>query len=150
MSKKQFWIRIGIYFLFALLVPIGFLIWRFDLFAQVESGTKLSGWGTFAAVFVILFFLKLMKSVRKGLPFSYWTQLLDGVISVIIPLIAITVILTFMKNFIEELSQFLIVLTACEVVAVFTNPLKEWAHENNIEYESISLLNAIKSFMGTK
>lgn len=150
MSKKQFWIRLSVYVLFGLLAPLAFLLWRFDFLKSVSEGTKLSGWGTFAVAFIFIFFLRLMKSVRKGMPFSYWAQLLDGIIKVIIPLIICTVVLNFMKNFMEEFSQFLIVLILCETVAVFTNPLKEWAHENNVEYETLSILNAVKSILNIK
>lgn len=150
MSKKQFWIRMSVYVVFGLLAPLGFLLWRFDFLKNVSEGTKLSGWGTFAAVFVVIFFLRLMKTVRKGMPFSYFTQALDGIIKVVIPLVILAVILNFMKNFMDEFYQFLIVLIICEIIAVLSNPLKEWAHANNIEYDSMSLINALKSILGIK
>ena len=150
MNRKMFWTRLSIYLLFGLIVPLMFLLWKFDFFQTVSEGTKLSGWGTFAIIFIFIFFLRLMKSVRKGLPFSYWTQVLDGVTKVIIPLIICTVIINFMKNFMDEFSQFLICLIFCEIVAVFANPMKEWAHDKNIEYESLGIINAIKNILKDK
>ena len=84
MSKKQFWIRLGLYILFGAVFPFVFLIWRFQLFQKV-SGLSIGGWGLIGIIFVAIFFLKLMKAVRKGLPFSLGTQVLEGVCKVIFP-----------------------------------------------------------------
>ena len=69
MSRKEFWFRLGIYITFGAIIPFVFLVWRFKLFGKVSS-ISIGGWGVVAIVFVAIFFIKLFKAVKKGLPFT--------------------------------------------------------------------------------
>lgn len=146
MSKKQFWIRLSFYIMFGLILPLIFLFWRFDLFKQTPSATKLSGWGTIAVALVVIFFIKLINAVKKGLKYSQGVQVLNGLTKVTLPLLLIAFCLKFMSGFVNELFQFVIVLCACETVAYMVNPLQLWAMENNLEYNNEGLFNAFKKF----
>lgn len=151
MEKKTnkrliFWIRFAFYALFGLIIPILFLAWRFELFSKV-SKLSIGGWGIVAIIIVGIFFIKLIKAVRKGLPFSFGTQVLEGLCKVTIPLLVLTFITNYMQSCVEEMYQFLFVLTFSETFALIINPIPQWAHENKIE-EKESIIKNVLSNIG--
>lgn len=133
-SKKAFWIRLVLYALFGGVAPGAFLIWRFNLFSEISS-LSIGGWGIVCIAFVGIFFLKMLKAVKDGLPYSFGTQCINGICKVILPLLIALLILYAVQNCIAELMQFLGVVIACEVIAIPTNPIPQWAHENGIKEE---------------
>lgn len=135
MSRKQFWARLVLYILFGAILPFIFLVWRFELFQKV-SGLSVGGWGLIGIIFVAVFLLKLMKAVRKGLPFSLGTQVLEGVCKIIFPFLIAAVCVYVFKDMMDELFQFLCVVIICEMVAIPLNPIPQWAHENKIEEQT--------------
>ena len=144
MSKKLFWIRLISYAVIGGGIPLFFLIWRFNLFSKV-SKLSIGGWGMVAILFIGIFFIKMMKAIRKGLPFSFGTQILEGMFKVTIPLLIATVIIYVMRNSVEELFQFFFVLLFCETIAMIVNPIPQWAHENKIEEQESSAKRILSS-----
>lgn len=144
MSKKLFWIRLISYTIIGGGIPLFFLIWRFNLFSKV-SKLSIGGWGMIAILFIGIFFIKMMKAIRKGLPFSFGTQILEGMFKVTIPLLIATVIIYVMRNSVEELFQFFFVLLFCETIAMIVNPIPQWAHENKIEEQESSAKRILSS-----
>lgn len=148
MSKKQFWVRLGLYLVFGMIIPVSFLIWRFQLFEVVKetkNKVAIGGWGLVVILFVAFFFIKLMKAIRRGMPFSLGRQILDGVTKTIIPLIVAAICVNLMKDLMKELFQFLCVVIFSEMVAICVDPLPQWAHENHIEYQENTLRNILSS-----
>lgn len=133
-SKKAFWIRLVLYVLFGGVAPGAFLIWRFDLFSEISS-LSIGGWGIVCIAFVGIFFLKMLKAVKEGLPYSFGTQCINGICKIILPLLIALLILYAVQNCITELMQFLGVVIVCEVIAIPLNPIPQWAHENGIKEE---------------
>lgn len=144
MNKKEFWYRFSIYILFGLLIPAGFLIWRFKLFEKV-SKVSIGGWGIVAVIFVAVFFISMLKAIRKGMPFSITTQIIEGLCKLIIPLIIACTCIYFMQDLMKEMYQFLLVLIVCETIAIVVNPIPQWAHENKIEEQE----NRLKGIINT-
>ena len=144
MSKKLFWIRLISYIVIGGGIPLFFLIWRFNLFSKV-SKLSIGGWGMIAILFIGIFFIKMMKAIRKGLPFSFGTQVLEGMFKVTIPLLIATVVIYVMRNSVEELFQFFFVLLFCETIAMIVNPIPQWAHENKIEEQESSAKRILSS-----
>ena len=144
MNKKLFWIRLISYAVIGGGVPLFFLIWRFNLFSKV-SKLSIGGWGMVAILFIGIFFIKMMKAIRKGLPFSFGTQILEGMFKVTIPLLIATVVIYVMRNSVEELFQFFFVLLFCETIAMIVNPIPQWAHENKIEEQESSAKRILSS-----
>lgn len=134
MNKKIFWIRFAIYVLFGLIVPVVFLVWRFKLFQKISS-ISIGGWGVVAILIVFFFIIKMLKYIKKGLPFSFGTQIISGYLKVVIPLFVSVLIINALKGCINELVQFLVVLTACQAIAVPANPFPKWIHDNNLEQQ---------------
>lgn len=135
MSKKTFWFKFSLFMLFAFIIPFTFLVWRFKLFSKV-SKLSIGGWGVIAIIFAAIFFIILIKYVRKGLPFSMLSQVLEGICKVLIPVLAALSIVHIMKNSMEEMAQFLTVLFFSEMVAIVVNPFPRWIHENKIDFEN--------------
>ena len=68
MNKKQFWTRISLYAFIGLIIPIVFLIWRFQLFKKVStSGIAVGGWGVIVFIIFVVFFSSMLKAIKKGL-----------------------------------------------------------------------------------
>lgn len=135
MSKKMFWIRFALFIFSAFVIPFTFLVWRFKLFSKV-SKLSVGGWGVIAIIFGAVFFIVLIKYVRKGLPFSMLSQVLEGICKVLIPILAALLIVDTMKNSMEQMFQFLFVLLFSEMIAIVVNPFPRWIHENKIEFEN--------------
>lgn len=144
MSKKEFWIRLPIYALFLFVIPAVFLIIRFNLFQKI-SALNIGGWGIVAILVVGLGFIKMMKEVKKGLPFCYLNQVITGLYKVIIPLLLLTFIIYFSKDSIKHILQFLVVLIPSEFVAILVNPIPRWAYENKLEEDGYKLKQILKS-----
>lgn len=138
MSKKQFWIRLSLYILLGAIIPVAFLIWRFELFHKV-SDIKLSGWGLITIIFIVIFFSKLIKTAKKGLPYSQTVQIFNAISSVFLPLFLVTMCLSMMEGLMKQLFQFVLVLAICETAASMINPIPIWAYQNNIELQTKSL-----------
>lgn len=144
MNNKQFWGRLVLYVLFGALIPVAFLIWRFNLFTKTEAIT-IGGWGLVAVIFIAVFFMKTMKSVERGLEFSIGVQCLNGVRTIVLPLIIAAFCVYYMQDVMEQLFQFLCVVIACELVAIPVNPFPQWNYEHGIEQEE----NRLKALMKT-
>lgn len=140
-SKKIFWIRFTIYILFGGVIPIAFLIWRFNLFTRIDK-ISIGGWGILAILFAAFFVIKLMKQAKKGMPFSIVKQTINGYSKVIIPLLAVVLVLYFTKDFIDQITQFLIVLIISEMIAIPANPFPKWERDNGIQEQD----NRFKKF----
>lgn len=144
MSKSEFWTRLAFYILFGAIIPIVFLIVRFNLFTQIDS-ISIGGWGIVVIIFACVFFIGLMKKIEKGLPFSLMSQIVTGLGKVIIPLVAAAFIVYYMQDCMKEIFQFLLVCTCSELVAIVVNPLPKWAHENKIEQDKATLSSILES-----
>lgn len=145
MTRKQFWTRLGLYVLFGVVLPFIFIVFRFNLFGKVTK-ISIGGWELVSLIFIAVFFLKLLNGVKKGLPYSLLTQIINGLVKVILPLILALIISYYFKDNMEYLSQFLCVLIVCESIAIIANPLPQWAHENKVEEEEATLKSIISAF----
>ena len=145
MTKKEFWIRLSSYILMGGVAPFAFLVWRFKLFSQVNK-LMIGGWGIIGIIVIAVFFTRLIKAVRKGLPYSYGTQILTMLCKVSIPLLTVFVCAYFLRDIMGEFSQFLGVLFVCETIAGFINPIPQWAHDNQIEEQENVLKQIFSSF----
>ena len=153
MTIKSFVIRLVLYVIFGAVIPFAFLIWRFDLFSTKEGKTAIvaSGWGLIAICFLAIFFIKMLKAIRKGMIFSVYTQIIDSITKTFIPLLIVIAVIYFVGNIQKELFQFLIVLFICNIPAQIINPIPRWSYENKIEEASIGIskiISSIKTMIG--
>ena len=132
MNKKVFAIRLILYILIGIVLPIGFLAWRFDLF-QTVTKVSFSMWGVIAIVTFIVLVLGLFKGLKKGMKPGIAKQVIDTICSVTLPLVIVAIVFEWLSDFSTEFVQFLIVLIICETIAGIVNPIPQWELENNIE-----------------
>lgn len=135
-TKKTliFWGRLVTYFIFSIAIPVGFLIWKFKLFSKIST-ISIGGWGIVAIIIIAASFISMLKYIKEGLPFSFVTQCINGVIKIIIPLVVTLLIINTLKDSIDELINFLVVFIFCQCVAIPVNPFPQWTHDNNIQQE---------------
>ena len=133
MSAKEFWIRFGIWLAFAFLVPVIYIFIAFGIFKNVDTGTKLSGWGVIGVIFTCTMLTIVISDAKKGLTYgNMFRQCVDGY-SVLIWLIGFIFLIDKIKNNAQQFENFLIVVLISEAIAVPINPLRKWAEEHNIE-----------------
>ena len=135
-SKKVriFLARFFGYVTIGLLIPMGFLIWRFQLF-QTESHITYGGWGVVVTIFTTVFLIKLAKQAELSIDSQFGIQVLGAIRKVLFPLFCITFCLFAVKNFIEELIEFFIVLTVCEPIAYIINPFPQLLRDTEAKRE---------------
>lgn len=146
MSKKEFWIRLSIYVFFGAIVPFIFIALRFEIFKPSSSKVSLGGWGIIGLIIAAVFFLKMLKQVKKGLPYSLFSQIITGLCRVTIPLIIGAFIAYYFQDLMDYVFQVLCVLIFCETVAIVVNPIPKWAHDNKLERQSGMLTKIISFF----
>jgi hypothetical protein len=151
LNKKQFWTRFSLYAVIGLIIPIVFLIWRFQLFKKVSTnGIAIGGWGVVVFIIFVVFFSSMLKAIKKGLPFSLTTHVITCIVKVTIPLLIATFVVYFLQDFTTELFQVLCVLLVCETAASIVNPLPQWAHEHQVDAENMRIKSVFSSLMGEK
>lgn len=143
-KKKEFWSKFALYVLFGAILPCMFLTWRFNLFGKA-SKVQIGGWGLLAILFLGIFFAKTVKIVRMGLPYSLATQVLEGVVKVLIPLFIAIMAAYYLKNAMTQLVQFLCVTFVCEAVAIVVNPLPKWLHEHQLDEQKNTFKELLQS-----
>lgn len=133
--KKLFVIRLILFTLFACVAPFVFIAFRYNLFRKV-SELSLSGWGLVAIIIVFIFSAYIYKMIKKGLPYSMFTQCLTGVCKIIIPLVCLYLGIEALKNSIDLFSQALLFTIISELIAIPLNPFPKWLEQtkdNKIE-----------------
>lgn len=116
--------------IFALVLPLAFLMYRFDIFKTV-SKVRISGITIIGIIIIAFVAITIIKYVKMAFSNKYSpiAQLLSGICKIIVPLVALIAILTYVRNEIDLVIQALYCVTACELVAIPLNPLPQWAYE---------------------
>jgi uncharacterized protein YqhQ len=151
MSKTEFWTRLALWVVLALVVPIVYLAIAYGLFT-CKSGTsmQLSGWGTVAVVFAGVMLIVVVMQARATLPRgTFARQCIDGALA-LIPLLCAILVIHAVKANMDGFEKFLIVTFVCEALAVPANPLPHWGLQNHIELSENFIVSAIKKGLGKK
>ena len=130
-ERRVFAARLAAWFAFACAAPVGFIAWRYDLFATV-SKVNFGGWGLVAIAIIAAFALSVVKYVKQGLKgWSMTKQVLSGIAKVLVPLLALYFALAAIRDSLDAFLQALGVTIASEAVAIPLNPLPKWAYEKS-------------------
>lgn len=148
-EKKIFWSKLAAYVLIGLIIPAGFLIYRFNLFSQTTK-MNIGGWGVVAIVFTAVFIAVLAKQASEAVESELARKAIDSSRKVLVPLLAATLCIYAVGEFWKQLLQFFIVLTICEPIAYVINPLPEIAKENKDKEEKNKLLGIFNLFWSSK
>lgn len=126
---KKFVIRFILFTLFACILPFTFIAWRYELFSKVNE-MSLTGWGIIGILIIAIFFFYVLNAIKKGMPYSMFTQIVDGIIKVEMPLILIYLLLSNIQATIDLFLQCMVCIIICEAIAIPINPLPKWIKEN--------------------
>lgn len=151
MSKTEFWTRLALWVVLALVVPIVYLAIAYGLFTcKSGSSVQLSGWGVLAIVFASVMLIVVVMQARATLPKgTFARQCIDGALS-LIPLLCAILVIHAVRNNLDGFERFLIVTFVCEALAVPANPLPHWGLQNHIEMSEGFIVSAIKKGLGKK
>lgn len=127
-KKTIFWTRVVLLVFFGIIFPFAFIAWRFSLFTQV-SKISLNGWGIVGIAILFLISRFYFKALKGKLPYSMALQIIQGIFTIIVPLIALVGVLYAIRNDIDYFIQALLITIVCECVAIPVNPLPKWAYE---------------------
>lgn len=130
-EKKLFIVKVSLWVLFSLIIPVGFIGWRYDLFKKA-SQLRLSGWGLIAIIIIAVFLFSLTKYIKAG--FIEWNltkQIISGVLKIILPLFILLMITVNIKNNIDYFIQALSCVILSELVAIPINPFPKWVWEKS-------------------
>lgn len=128
-SKKVFWTRFGLWVLFSVIAPCGFIIWRYDLF-KVTSKVQLGGWGFIAVIIASVFAFSLWRYIKRamGKSYSYVWQIISGIVKICLPLMLLMLAVQSIQNSVEYFTQFMGVTIICELIAIPLNPMPKWVY----------------------
>ena len=151
MSKTEFWTRLALWVVLALVVPIVYLAIAYGLFTcKSGSSVQLSGWGVLAVVFAAAMLIVVVMQARATLPRgTFARQCIDGALA-LIPLLCAILVIHAAKANMDGFEKFLIVTFICEALAVPANPLPHWGLQNHIELSENFIVSAIKKGLGKK
>lgn len=145
----KFLLRMVLYLGFGLIAPMGYLIWKFELFSQT-SAMKIGGWGIVLVIFTSVFMAKLIKQSVDAVDSVFAKQCLNSVRKVFIPLLAVTLCLYSVRNAWENLIEFFMVLTVCEPIAYVANPFPALLKDKFELKEKAKISNIIDLFWGNR
>ena len=150
---RTFLIKLSLYVTFGLIVPLSFLIWRFDLFTGKRSNIA-SVWGVIAVVITAIFLSVLAKQAERCIENLQYRQIVTGIRKVFIPLIATALIFWGLSSFFKELVQVFVVLAFSETIAYVINPfpayIKIKEEEEKDKKDENKLLKFAKLFWQAK
>jgi len=137
MSKKEFALRMVLFTIFGLVLPFGFVVYRYGLFK--DTHTTLTGIGLFAVIIAFVFIKHVLNMYKKANEHTMTAQIISGYSKVIIPLLILLYFVVKMSGDIETFIQSLECVIVCELIAIPIDPLPVWAYQRNIELTGISL-----------
>lgn len=133
-TKPMFVVRLFITTFLIVCVPLLWLNYNTDIF----KGTNLPPISLGALIVLIILLAEVVILLRFYLngmktKYSFLKQVIDGFLKIVMPIIIAWVILTFMKDNVEQVVLGLKVMIPCCSVAVVINPLPKWAFNNNVD-----------------
>lgn len=146
-EKKVFLIRFFLFVIFGCVLPFVFIAWRYQIFKYDKM--SITGWGFIAIVIVFFFILYLLNMLKKGMPYSMFTQCISGFSKVILPLLLLFFIVNGIKDNIDAFIQALLVTILCECVAIPINPLPKYVHDHQIKEKEDSMDTFLEKFKAT-
>lgn len=146
-EQKTFITKVILFVLFGALLPLAFVMWRYGCFT--DGGFTMAGWGWIAAMVIFFFMLYVMNQLRKTLPWSYFSQIVTGMMKVILPLTLVYVLVWNLQDSIDYFLQSLAAIIVCECVAICVNPFPKWRHDHKIEERDGTIKAFSKEFIRT-
>ena len=128
--KLYFWIRFTVWIITSLVIPVVFINYRYGLFHQINK-IALSGWALLVGIIFLVFGVILIRYVMHARKYSYFKQIIKGVVCLILPLSFVIYALYCSRETIEQLIQVLCVCCLSWTVAIAVNPMPKWTYEQS-------------------
>jgi len=138
--RKKFWARLSAWIVFALIVPVLFILFRFDIFHK-ETHIAIGFWGLVVLLIIFSFVVSMLRYVVKAMPYSMIAQCISGFAKIILPLGIIWLIAFYIRNNLDVFLQALGVIIFSEAVAIPINPMPKWIHDNLTEEQQKKISN---------
>lgn len=130
-ERKIFIARAIAWALFACVLPVLFIGWRYDLF-RVVSNVQFGGWGLIAVVMIFAFLTVFARYLKSGFPeWSMTKQIVSGVAKILIPLGALLAICVSIRSSLDYFIQALSCTLMCEAIAIPLNPFPKWVWDKS-------------------
>lgn len=129
-EKMYFWVRFATWIICSLIIPICFINYRYGLFYQVNK-IALSGWALLVGIIFFVFSVILIRYVLHSRKYSYFKQIIKGVVCLILPLSFVIYCLWCARETIEQLIQVLCVCCLSWTIAIAVNPMPKWTYEQS-------------------
>lgn len=130
-ERALFWTKFSVWALFACIIPVGFIGWRYELFKKVGE-LQLSGWGLVALLIIAVFLFVIIKYVKAGfVEWSMTKQIINGVCKVVFPLGTLLALCISLRNSLDIFIQALSCVLMSEVVAIPLNPFPKWVWDKS-------------------
>lgn len=146
-DRTIFICRLIAFIIFGAIAPCCFIMWRYGIFTNGEVRFTTAGWGFIAGL--ILFFLLryIFKQVGDVLPDSLFTQVVNGFMKVILPLLLVYFLLNSLKDSLDLLIQCVLAITLCETIAIVVNPFPKWRYDHHIDERNKSFTDFARTFV---
>ena len=136
--KTTFAIRCALWCLFAAVLPLIFIAWRYDIFSST-SKISLTGWGFIAIIILIVFVITFIKYAYKSLEPGLLKQCVSGFASIILPLLVLLILVVSIEENISLFKQALGCVILCEIVSIPLNPFPTWIEKKKIEKQDAKI-----------
>lgn len=129
-ARKIFLIRLVLFLMFALVIPIIFVADRYELFENINE-FKFTMWGMVVLIIVIAVGLYILSVIQKAMPYSMFTQVFNGLLKITLPLVALWLVLNKIQNTFNLFNQCLLCIIISETIAIPINPFPKWIGERS-------------------
>lgn len=132
--KLIFAIRLIVFLLASVFAPCIYLIIEFNLFSATTK-IQVGLWGIICFIICASVGTVMLKYYLAGMKHkhSFTKQIVVLFLKVVLPILIAILVLSWLRDNINQVVKFLWVLLPCEVVGGVINPLPKWATENEIE-----------------
>lgn len=132
MSKKEFWIRFAIWLVFVLIVPVLFIMFKFDIFTPKEK-TTFGGWGLIIVIITAIVCIVMLRYITKSIKHTMLKQVISGLSLITLPLGALLIGVYLIRNSLDAFLITMLVVLVCETIAIPINPFPKWVQANKVD-----------------
>lgn len=148
--NKIFLLRLFLFVLFSLVIPISYVCFEFNIFNQVSKiSSSINIFGILVILISIFFVFYIVKTIDSIKKYSMFFQVIKGIFKVLLPMIAIFFVFNYISNnilstiitnakqsiaLIKNFTKALILCIVCEAIAIPLNPIPKWKYENEIDF----------------
>lgn len=148
-DKAVFISRLIAFIIFGAIAPVCFIMWRYGIFTSGEVKFTMAGWGLIASLIVFIVIRYVMKEVSDVMPSSLFTQVVNGFMRVILPLLLVYFLLNSLKDSLDLLIQSVLAVILCESVAIVVNPFPKWKLDHKVDEKTKSFGDFARIFVKT-